>query len=330
MKQAKQHVRKVVIPAAGLGTRFLPATKAIPKEMLPIIDKPTIQYIVEEAVASGVEEILLVVSGSKNAIIDHFDYAYELDQRLVEKGKHQEAAELKRIADIVKITWVRQKEPLGLGHAILCAQDFVGNEPFGVMLGDDVVINTDGPPALWQCIDAYEKTGTTIVGVQPVPEDSIDRYGIVDPDVPSANKQMQIALTQSSAVLPLKDLVEKPKNEAAPSNLAIMGRYVLTPEIFAAITRTKPNARGEIELTDAIRMLQKKQGVHACWFTGRRFDIGAKFGLVEATIELALMHPDLADETTKLIRRLAKTIKPNKQVKTPAQAKDAKAKPRKS
>lgn len=302
LAKTKRHVRKAVIPAAGLGTRFLPATKAVPKEMLPIVDKPAIQYIVEEAAASGIEELLIVVSPSKNAIADHFDYMYELGKRLAEKGKKKEAAELNRIADLLNITYVRQKEPLGLGHAIWCAREFVGNEPFGVLLGDDVVMANGEPPALLQCIKAFERTGTSVVGVQPVDGAAVERYGIV---APAGGKG---GASTRATTLQVKDLVEKPKSEDAPSNLAILGRYVLTPDIFEAIAATKPDVRGEIELTDALRKVAKKRGVHARIFTGERYDIGSKFGLVEATIETALNRDDLCVDTARLILRIADEI----------------------
>lgn len=298
-----QRVHKAVIPAAGLGTRFLPATKAIPKEMLPIVDKPAIQYIVEEAVASGIDEILIVTSPSKNAVADHFDYVFELEQRLLAKGKKKEVDELRQTADMARIQYVRQKEPLGLGHAISCAKHFAGDEPFAVLLGDDVVMARNGEqPALRQCIDAYLKTGTSVVGVQRVAQEAVSKYGIIDP---AAGKKS----ASEASVIAVKNLIEKPDVADAPSNLAILGRYVLTPEIFAAIEKTKPDVRNEIELTDAIRLLLKKQGVHACVFSGRRYDIGSKFGLVEAIIETALARGDLSEETSRLVCRLADELR---------------------
>ena len=260
----KKPVKKAVIPAAGLGTRFLPATKAIPKEMLPIVDIPTVQYIVEEAVQSGIEEILIITNSNKHCMENHFDKNYELEARLLESNKQAEAEMIDRIANLANIYYVRQKEPKGLGHAILCAKSFIGNEPFAVLLGDDVVINDGGEPALRQLINAYNKIGASIVGVQQVAESQVHKYGIVAPSVHQ--------LTDDP----------KPDLKDAPSNLAVLGRYVLKPEIFDYLETQGTGAGGEIQLTDAIKRLMYTQAVYAYDFEGHRYDVGDKFGFIQA------------------------------------------------
>nr|WP_318539453.1 UTP--glucose-1-phosphate uridylyltransferase GalU [Terribacillus saccharophilus] len=278
-------IKKAIIPAAGLGTRFLPATKAQPKEMLPIVDKPTIQYIVEEAVRSGIEDIIIVSGRGKRAIEDHFDKSYELEDQLIKKDKMKMLEEIQDISNLADIHYIRQKEAKGLGHAIATAKKFIGNEPFAVLLGDDIV-KTDGTPALKQLTDAFEKYRGSVVGVQQVPDSEVSKYGVVAPQ----------GSTSEPNLLQVSDLVEKPKLEDAPSNYAIMGRYVLTPEIFDILETLPPGAGGEIQLTDAIKELNKKQAVYACEFSGDRYDVGDKFGFIKATIEFALDRPDLKDQ----------------------------------
>ena len=275
-------VRKAVIPAAGLGTRFLPATKATPKEMLPIVDKPTIQYIVEEALAAGIEDILVITGRSKRAIEDHFDRSIELEMNLKEHGKEKELEVVRKISDI-RIHYIRQKEPRGLGHAILCAQQFIGDEPFAVLLGDDVV--DAKVPALKQLIDVYEKTGSSVLGVQEVPLEKVSSYGIVASHA-----------TDEPRTFTVSDMVEKPAVEDAPSRLAVLGRYVINPEIFAILEKTEPGRGGEIQLTDALKVLAEQQTMYAYNFEGRRYDVGDKQGFLEATVEIALKRPDLRDK----------------------------------
>ena len=275
-------VCKAVIPAAGLGTRFLPATKATPKEMLPIVDKPTIQYIVEEALAAGIEDILVITGRSKRAIEDHFDRSIELEMNLKEHGKEKELEVVRKISDI-RIHYIRQKEPRGLGHAILCAQQFIGDEPFAVLLGDDVV--DAKVPALKQLIDVYEKTGSSVLGVQEVPLEKVSSYGIVASHA-----------TDEPRTFTVSDMVEKPAVEDAPSRLAVLGRYVINPEIFAILEKTEPGRGGEIQLTDALKVLAEQQTMYAYNFEGRRYDVGDKQGFLEATVEMALKRPDLRDK----------------------------------
>ena len=271
-------VRKAIIPAAGLGTRFLPATKAMPKEMLPIVDKPTIQYIVEEAVASGIESIIIVTGKGKRAIEDHFDNAFELEMNLLEKQKY-DLLEKVQASSKVDIHYIRQKEPKGLGHAVLCAKHFIGDEPFAVLLGDDIV--QARTPALKQLINQYDNTGRSVIGVKSVKEDETHRYGIIDP------------LSNRGELYQVKNLVEKPEKGTAPSNLAIMGRYILTPEIFDFLEMQEIGSGGEIQLTDAIQKLNTIQSVFAYNFEGKRYDVGEKLGFIETQIEMALQHEDL-------------------------------------
>ncbi|MBU3111439.1 UTP--glucose-1-phosphate uridylyltransferase GalU [Clostridium lacusfryxellense] len=272
-------VKKAIIPAAGLGTRFLPATKALPKEMLPIVDKPTMQYIIEEAIESGIEEILIITGRNKKSIEDHFDKSVELELELENKNKDDLLKQVRDISNMVNIHFIRQKEPKGLGHAINCARAFVGNEPFAVMLGDDIV-DAD-TPCLKQLMDCFEEKGTSILGVQEVSKENVDKYGIVD--------GVQI----SDRVYKVNNLVEKPRVDLAPSNVAILGRYIITPEIFDILDNTEPGKGGEIQLTDALKTLIDQQEMHAYIFEGRRYDVGDKLGFLEATVEFALKRDEL-------------------------------------
>ena len=273
---------KVVIPAAGMGIRFLPATKAQPKEMLPVVDKPAIQYVVEEAVASGMTDIIIITGRGKRAIEDHFDKSYELEHKLRESGNSDALAEVQRIASMADIFYIRQKEQLGLGHAILCAKKHVGNEPFAVMLGDDIVVNER--PCIGQLVEAFDQVDASVVGVEQVPKSRIHRYGVIK------GKRSRDDLYK------IEDLVEKPSPEEAPSDLAIIGRYVFKPEIFAFLERTGPGKGGEIQLTDAMRLMCRKSALYGLKFKGRRFDIGSKADWVKATIALSMEREDLADE----------------------------------
>lgn len=286
-------VKKAIIPAAGLGTRFLPATKAMPKEMMPIVDKPTIQYIVEEAVESGIEDIIIVTGKGKRAIEDHFDHSFELEQNLKSKGKIDLYNEVQKSANLVDIHYIRQKEPKGLGHAIWCARKFIGNEPFAVLLGDDIV--RAEKPCLQQLIDQYERYHLSILGVQPVRNEEVSRYGIVD------------GTEIGSHLYNVKNLVEKPSQEAAPSNLAILGRYILTPKIFDILANLQPGAEGEIQLTDAIAKLNHYEAVYAYHFDGVRYDVGEKMGFIKTTIEFALQREDLR---ANLLEYLHQVLKP--------------------
>ena len=277
-------VKKAIIPAAGFGTRFLPATKAVPKEMLPIVDKPTIQYIVEEAVASGIEEILIITNCYKSCIENHFDVSFELEKKL-EASKDQEHLEMvKEISNMANIYSVRQKNPRGLGHAVLCAKSFVGNEPFAILLGDDIVVNKNGKTATQQLVEAYEQYGGSVVGVQKVADSQVHKYGVVDP-----------AENINERCASVKGFVEKPKKEEAPSNFAILGRYVLTPEIFDLLETQEAGKGNEIQLTDAIDRLTKQQKVFAYDFEGVRYDVGDKAGFLKAQIDFALDRDDLHD-----------------------------------
>lgn len=289
-------VRKAIIPAAGLGTRFLPATKAMPKEMLPIVDKPTIQYIVEEAIESGIEDIIIVTGKGKRAIEDHFDHSFELEQNLLEKGKH-EMLEKVQASSKINIHYIRQKEPKGLGHAVWCARKFIGNEPFAVLLGDDIV--QADTPCLRQLMNECEATHSSVIGVQTVPENETHRYGIIDP------------ITQNGRQYQVRQFVEKPAQGTAPSNLAIMGRYVLTPEVFTFLENQQTGAGGEIQLTDAIQRLNEIQRVFAYDFEGTRYDVGEKFGFIKTTIEIALQHENLNKELINYINEVIKREKIN-------------------
>ncbi|MDU4952426.1 MULTISPECIES: UTP--glucose-1-phosphate uridylyltransferase GalU [Clostridium] len=285
-------VNKAIIPAAGLGTRFLPATKAQPKEMLPIVDKPTLQYIIEEAVNSGIEEILIITGRNKKSIEDHFDRSVELELELESKGKMELLEEVRKISNMVNIHFIRQKEPKGLGHAIHCAKTFIGNEPFAVLLGDDIVYSEK--PCLKQMIDAYDEYKTTILGVQEVPHEDVSKYGVVD------------GLHIEDRVYKVKDLVEKPAVDEAPSDMAILGRYIINPGIFEILEHTKPGKGGEIQLTDALKELATKEAMYAYNFEGRRYDVGDKQGFLEATVEYALRRDDLKDNFLKYLKTIVK------------------------
>ncbi|KSU87031.1 UTP--glucose-1-phosphate uridylyltransferase [Priestia veravalensis] len=282
-------VRKAIIPAAGLGTRFLPATKAMPKEMLPIVDKPTIQYIIEEAVESGIEDIIIVTGKGKRAIEDHFDYAPELEQNLLEKGKIELLEKVRKSSNI-DIHYIRQKEPKGLGHAVWCARNFIGDEPFAVLLGDDIV--QAETPGLRQLINQYEETLSSVIGVQTVADNETHRYGIVDPSG-SEGRRYQV-----------ENFVEKPVPGTAPSNLAIMGRYIFTPEIFTFLEEQEIGAGGEIQLTDAIQKLNTIQRVFAYDFEGKRYDVGEKLGFIETSIEFALQDEELKAPLLKFLTKV--------------------------
>jgi UTP--glucose-1-phosphate uridylyltransferase len=286
-----QPIRKAVFPAAGLGTRFLPATKASPKEMLPLVDKPLIQYVVEEAVASGIESVIIVTGRGKSAIEDHFDISFELEHLLAERGKKKELEQMRAISEMARISYVRQREALGLGHAILQARDLVGQEPFAVMLSDDIV--DAEVPALKQMLDVYEKYDAPVLGTMQVEGEAISRFGVVD------------AEEVSEGVYRIKDMVEKPRFAEAPSDLAIIGRYILTPDIFEEIERTRPGAGGEIQITDAMRALLKKRPFYGVRFQGTRHDAGDKLGFLIATVEFALKRDDdLATEFREYLKAL--------------------------
>ncbi|MBB6450400.1 UTP--glucose-1-phosphate uridylyltransferase [Geomicrobium halophilum] len=285
-------IKKAVIPAAGLGTRFLPATKALPKEMLPVVDKPTIQYIVEEAIESGIEDILIVSGRGKRAIEDHFDKSYELEETLERNEKWEQLEQVKEISNMVNIHYVRQKEPKGLGHAIACARTFIGEEPFAVMLGDDIVRSED--PCLKQLMEIYEQREVSVLGIQNVANDKVSKYGIVSAVNGDAD----------SDIVSVADLVEKPSKEEAPSNLAIMGRYVLTPEIIPILENLPPGAGNEIQLTDAIKVLADQQEITAYRFGGERYDVGDKVGFIQATIDFALEREDLSEDIKAYIREV--------------------------
>ncbi|MEK4537569.1 UTP--glucose-1-phosphate uridylyltransferase GalU [Peribacillus sp. FSL K6-1552] len=291
-------VRKAIIPAAGLGTRFLPATKAMPKEMLPIVDKPTIQYIVEEAVASGIEDIIIVTGKGKRAIEDHFDFAPELEQNLMEKGKSELLDKVQYSTNLANIHYIRQKEPKGLGHAVWCARKFIGDEPFAVLLGDDIVQSET--PCLKQLINQYEETNHSIIGVQTVPNGETNRYGIIDPAF------------QDGRLYQVENFVEKPALGTAPSNLAIMGRYILTPEIFSFLDQQEAGAGGEIQLTDAIQKLNQIQQVFAYDFEGKRYDVGEKLGFVKTTLEFALQNEEIKDELVEFLEQMINSISSQK------------------
>ena len=285
-----QKIRKAVFPAAGLGTRFLPATKASPKEMLPLVDKPLIQYVVEEAVASGVESVIIVTGRGKSAIEDHFDISFELEHLLRERGKDRLLEEARGVSELARISYVRQKEALGLGHAILQARDLVGEEPFAVMLADDIVDSET--PALKQMLAVYEEFDAPVLGTMQVEGEAISRFGVID------------AEEISNGVYKIKDMVEKPPFAEAPSDLAIIGRYILTPDIFDEIERTGRGTGGEIQITDAMRSLLRKRPFYAVRFDGTRHDAGDKLGFLIATVEFALKRPDLAPEFKEYLRSL--------------------------
>lgn len=286
-------VRKAVFPAAGLGTRFLPATKASPKEMLPLVDKPLIQYVVEEAVASGIESVIIVTGRGKAAIEDHFDVSFELEKLLEERGKQEELKAMRAISEMARVSYVRQREALGLGHAVLQARDLVGDEPFAVMLSDDIIDSET--PALRQLIDVYEKYDAPVVALFQVEGEAISRFGVIEGE------------EVEDGVYKIKDMVEKPPFAGAPSDLAIIGRYVLTPEIFDEIQTTRPGAIGEIQITDAMRSLLKTRPFYGVRFKGTRHDAGDKLGFLMATVDFALQRPDLAPEFREYLKSLKLT-----------------------
>jgi UTP--glucose-1-phosphate uridylyltransferase len=283
-------IKKAIIPAAGLGTRFLPATKAIPKEMLPIVDKPTIQYIVEEVIASGIEDLLIITGRNKGSIEEHFDRAVELEDNLEKNKKEELLEEVRKISKMINIHTVRQKDPKGLGHAIYCAKSFVGNEPFAVLLGDDIVDSKI--PCLKQMIDMYDLYNSPILGVQEVARENVNKYGIVSGD------------KVNDKIYTVKSLVEKPDVDKAPTNIAILGRYIITPEIFSILENTKQGVGGEIQLTDALNELAKIQKMYAYIFEGRRYDVGSKIGFLEATVDFALKRDDLKNSFKAYLNKL--------------------------
>jgi UTP--glucose-1-phosphate uridylyltransferase len=289
-------IRKAVIPAAGFGTRFLPETKAMPKEMLPIVDKPTIQYIMEEILASGIDEILIISGHAKRAIEDHFDSSPELEQHLFEHNKLDLLEQVRKVANI-KVHYIRQQHMRGLGDAILCAKDFIDGEPFGVILGDDLVYNGEDTPALGQLLEQYEKTGCTIVGCQTVDREQVSSYGIIKGNP-----------TEDPDLVHVEDMVEKPEVEEAPSRLAALGRYVITPEVFEILEQTKPGKGGEIQLTDALRVMAHNGNVYAYNFKGKRYDTGNKLGFLKATVEYALRRDDLGDAFKKYLTEVVKDL----------------------
>ena len=288
-------IRKAIIPAAGLGTRFLPATKAQPKEMLPIVDKPTIQYIIEEAVASGIEELLIITGKNKKCIEDHFDKSMELEMELNKSEKYDLLELVKDISSLADIYYIRQKEPLGLGHAIGCAEAFVGNEPFAILLGDDIVYNPE-KPCLKQLIECFDEYQTSILGVQTVDESKVNKYGIVE------------GIQIDDKVCKVKGLVEKPSIEEAPSNIAILGRYIVTPTIFKILKNTKPGKGNEIQLTDALLSLVNEEAIYAYDFDGRRYDVGDKLGFLQATVEYALRKPELRDGFVEYLKNITSEL----------------------
>lgn len=286
-------IKKAVIPAAGLGIRFLPATKAQPKEMLPIVDKPTIQFIVEEAVRSGIEDIIIITGRTKKAIEDHFDRSVELEYELQHKQKYEMLLTVREISDLANIHYIRQKEARGLGHAVYCAHAFIGNEPFAVLLGDDVIHSKT--PALRQLIDVYERTGASVLGVQQVKREHVSRYGIVAPGG-----------DMKGGVCKVSELVEKPSPETAPSDIAIMGRYIIDPAIFPILRDTAPGAIDEIQLTDGLNTLAKTRDIYACCFEGLRYDVGDKMGFLAATVEFGLRKDELKEDFAEYLANLCK------------------------
>lgn len=283
-------IKKAVIPAAGLGTRFLPATKALPKEMLPIVDKPAIQYIVEEAIKSGIEDIIIVTGRNKRAIEDHFDKSVELELQLEKKGKKDILQVVQDISNLVDIHYVRQKEPLGLGHAILCAKKFIEDQPFAVLLGDDLI--DSGEPALAQMIQQFNKTGVSILGCKEVPRSEVQKYGIIG------------YKGKTEELFEVNSLVEKPTRKMAPSTQAIIGRYILTPTIFEILEQIEPDLNGEIQLTDALSLLLNKELIYSYILKGNRYDIGDKFGFLHASIEYALKRPDIKEKLIKYLEQI--------------------------
>lgn len=295
-------VRKAIIPAAGFGTRFLPATKAVPKEMLPIVDIPTIQYIIQEAVDSGIEEICLVTNSYKQCIENHFDKSFELEEKLKASNDQEHLKMIEDITDMVNIVSVRQKNPKGLGHAILCAKNFVGDEPFAILLGDDIVVNKEGPTAIGQLMDVYNETGSSVVGVQSVALENVSKYGIINPKDMIDERLMKV-----------QSFVEKPAIDQAPSRMAILGRYILTPEIFELLENQSAGKGNEIQLTDAIDRLAKEEDVYAYDFEGKRYDVGDRKGFLQAQVEFALDRDDTKQAMEEIIAGLGyvKAEQPN-------------------
>ncbi len=289
-----QRVRKAVFPAAGLGTRFLPATKAQPKEMLPLVDKPIIQYGVEEALAAGCDQIIIVTGRGKSAIEDHFDVSYELEKMLVERGKTELLAIVRQISDMIHVAYVRQKEALGLGHAVLMARELVGNEPFAVLLADDVIDSQ--VPCLRQMIEVYDQTQASVIAIQRVDGPAISSYGVLD--------AQPVSGPLNGRLFDIRNLVEKPRPEEAPSNLAIIGRYILTPAIFECLEKTPLGAGGELQLTDGLRTLLKREKIYGYVFEGKRHDAGDKLGFLKATVEFALKRPELGEEFREYLKTL--------------------------
>ncbi len=285
-------IRKAIIPAAGLGTRFLPATKAQPKEMLPIVDKPTIQYIVEEAVASGIEDIIIVTGRTKKAIEDHFDKSVELEMELEKKHNEELLQIAKSVSQIANIYYIRQKEPKGLGHAVLTAKTFIGDEPFAVLLGDDVI--DAKTPALKQMMEVYEEKQASVLGVQTVDQKDVSKYGIVD------------GAQLGDRIYEVKDMIEKPSIDEAPTNVAVLGRYIITPRIFDYLEKLEVGAGGEIQLTDALKKLALEEKMYAYNFEGRRYDVGNKMGFLQATVEFALKRPELTEEFQAYLKEIVK------------------------
>ncbi|MFV1950925.1 MAG: UTP--glucose-1-phosphate uridylyltransferase GalU [Nitrospinota bacterium] len=286
-------IRKAVFPVAGLGTRFLPATKASPKEMLPLVDKPLIQYVIEEAIEAGIKEVVLITGRGKNAIEDHFDISFELEHVLKEKNQNGLLEEIQRISNLVDFCYIRQKEPLGLGHAILRAKEIIGDEPFAVLLGDDIIYSDI--PAIKQLIDIYEKYQSSVIAVEEVEKKYIFNYGVIE------HKKV------ADSVYQISNLVEKPLPDKAPSNLAIIGRYILTPEIFDILEKTKPGRGGEIQLTDGLNDMLRHQAIYGYKFEGKRYDAGNKLGFLKATVEFALRRPDLGEEFRNYLKGLELT-----------------------
>ena len=287
-------IRKAVIPAAGLGTRFLPATKAMPKEMIPIIDKPMIQYIVEECLDAGIEDIVLITARGKGAILDHFDYSFEVEETLKAKGKDELFEKSRQVSRMVSIISVRQKNPLGLGHAVLCARKVIGDEPFAVLLGDDLIVSE--VPSIKQLMNVYEERNAPVVGLMEVPQAETSKYGIV-----AGSKS-------GDRLIKVQDLVEKPSPEKAPSRWAIPGRYILPPEVFDILEGAKPGAGGEIQLTDALAQLARKGDFYGYLFDGKRYDTGDKIGYIEATVAFALQRPELREQTMRILQEQMKGL----------------------
>ncbi|MFY9270062.1 MAG: UTP--glucose-1-phosphate uridylyltransferase GalU [Candidatus Manganitrophaceae bacterium] len=285
-----QKITKAVIPAAGLGTRFLPATKASPKEMLPLVDKPLIQYVVEEAVGAGIRQVIIITGRGKRAIEDHFDLSFELEETLKQNGKLKLVESLHKISEMADFCYIRQRQALGLGHAILCAKSLVGNEPFAVLLGDDIIDHSTS--ALQQMVDAYERTSSPVVGIQQVPESDVHQYGIIK------------TAKMVDGLYKIDDLVEKPSTEEAPSDLAVIGRYVLTPDVFDLLEKTPPGKNNEIQLTDALRELSRLRPIYGCRIEGKRFDAGDKLGFLKATVEMGLKNPELGVEFRQYLKGL--------------------------